>query len=62
MHILVMGICIGIQDNKMYVFGAPAASTSTTDLQAAWAEVTSTGEFKELTLVDNGATSGPPTF
>ena len=27
--------------NKMYVFGAPAASTSTTDLQAAWAEVTS---------------------
>jgi len=48
--------------NKMYVFGAPAASTSTTDLQAAWAEVTSTGEFKELTVVDNGATSGPPTF
>ena len=48
--------------NKMYVFGGPAASTSTTDLEAAWAEVTSTGEFKELTLVDNGATSGPPTF
>ena len=48
--------------NKMYVFGAPAASTSTTDLQAAWAEVTSTGEFKELTVVNNGATSGPPTF
>ena len=48
--------------NKMYVFGAPAASTSTTDLQAAWAEVTSTGEFKELTVVDNGATSGTPTF
>ena len=48
--------------NKMYVFGGPAASTSTTDLEAAWAEVTSTGEFKELTVVDNGATSGPPTF
>ena len=48
--------------NKMYVFGAPAASTSTSDLQAAWGEVTSTGEFKELTLVDNGATTGPPTF
>ncbi len=48
--------------NKMYVFGGPAASTSTSDLQAAWAEVTSTGEFKELTVVNNGATSGPPTF
>ena len=48
--------------NKMYVFGAPASSTSTSDLQAAWAEVTSTGEFKSLTVVPDGATSGSPVF
>ena len=41
-------------DNKMYVFGAPADSTSTSDLQAAWAQVTSTGEFKSLTVKTNG--------
>ena len=41
-------------DNKMYVFGAPASSTSTSDLQAAWAQVTSTGEFKSLTVKTNG--------
>ena len=41
-------------DNKMYVFGAPAASTSTSDLQAAWAEVSSTGQFKDLTVKTNG--------
>ena len=48
--------------NKMYVFGAPASSTSTSDLQAAWGEVTSTGEFKALTVVPDGATSGSPVF
>jgi hypothetical protein len=41
-------------DNKMYVFGAPADSTSTSDLQAAWAQVTSTGEFKDLTVKTQG--------
>ena len=41
-------------DNKMYVFGAPADSTSTADLQAAWAQVTSTGEFKSLTVKTQG--------
>ena len=48
--------------NKMYVFGAPASSTSTSDLQAAWGEVTSTGEFKSLTVVPDGATTGDPVF
>jgi len=49
-------------DNKMYVFGAPAESTSEAHLQEAWSQVTSTGEFKSLTVVPDGATSGSPVF
>jgi len=45
--------------SKMYVFDAPAASTSTTDLQSAWGEVTSTGDFKYLFLCPAGGTGAP---
>ena len=37
--------------NKMYVYDG-----------SAWGQVTSTGEFKDLTVVDQGASSGSPTF
>ena len=37
--------------NKMYVYDG-----------SAWGQVTSTGEFKDLTVVPDGATSGSPVF
>ena len=37
--------------NKMYVYDG-----------SAWGQVTSTGEFKDLTVVDQGQTTGSPTF
>ena len=50
--------------NKMYVFDAPAASTGNSDLDAAWSEVSSVGDYKILTVKDNGEAVGGagPTF
>ncbi len=50
--------------NAMYVFDAPAASTGNSDLDAAWKEVTSTGDFKLLTIKDHDQAVGGsgPTF
>jgi len=42
--------------NKMYVYDGAY------DSGGSWGEVTSTGEFKELTVVPDGATSGSPVF
>ena len=42
--------------NKMYVYDGAY------DSGGSWGEVTSTGEFKILTVVPNGATSGAPVF
>jgi len=48
----------------MYVFDAPAASTGNSDLDAAWSEVSSVGDYKILTIKDNGEAVGGagPTF
>ena len=49
--------------NKMYVFDAPAASTSNSDLDAAWSEVSSVGDYKILGIKTNGqAHNGSLTF
>ena len=50
--------------SKMYVFDAPAASTSTSDLDAAWKEVSSVGDYKILTIKDHDQAVGGsgPTF
>ncbi len=50
--------------NKMYVFDAPAASTSNSDLDAAWKEVSSVGDYKILTIKDHDQAVGGsgPTF
>ena len=42
--------------NKMYVYDGAY------DAGGSWGEVTSTGEFKSLTVVPDGATSGSPVF
>ena len=50
--------------SKMYVFDAPAASTSNSDLDAAWKEVSSVGDYKILTVKNHDEASGgdDPTF
>ena len=50
--------------SKMYVFDAPAASTGTSDLDAAWKEVSSVGDYKILTIKDHDQAVGGsgPTF
>ena len=57
-------MCWFTGSSKMYVFDAPAASTSNSDLDAAWKEVSSVGDYKILTVKDNGeAVDGAgPTF
>ena len=57
-------LCWFTGSNKMYVFDAPAASTSNSDLDAAWTEVSSVGDYKILTVKDNGEAAGGagPTF